>query len=52
VKQIGLVLCFKPHVTKEDVAKVVEALEKRNAIEGYEVGEYNPNIGTPVFYVP
>lgn len=49
-KQVGAVLTFPRHMSKEDVRKLLQKIQKE--IETVQIGEYNPEWGSPVFYVP
>ncbi len=49
-KQTGAVITFKPGISKEEAQKIIRAIQSR--LETVNVQEYNPEYGSPVFYVP
>lgn len=48
-KQTGAVITFKPGISKEEAQKIIRAIQSR--LETVNVQEYNPEYGSPVFYV-
>lgn len=50
--QTGAVVTFQPGVTKEQAIKLLQQFAERLKLEGMNVQEYNPEWGSPVFYVP
>jgi len=51
-RQVGAVIHFLPGVTRVAALQAIRALEEQNLIEWKTVQEYNPDYGSPVFYVP
>ena len=51
-RQTGAVLIFKPGVTKDEAQRMLRTCETLLQLQGMDVQEFNPQHGSPVFYVP
>jgi hypothetical protein len=46
---VGAVLVFQPHVTEQDAKELLAALADH--IKSVETHEFNPEFGSPVFFI-
>jgi hypothetical protein len=54
-KRLGAVVIFKPHVTREQAVLLLTRLENVLDLERMArpiIQEFDPDIGSPVWYVP
>lgn len=49
---VGAVIVFKPHVDAAQAQKVLDALIMAGYIHRTEAKTYDPNWGSPVWYIP
>ena len=50
--QAGTLIIFKEGVDVERIKKWIKQLEKKNVIKFSYTKEFNPNYGSPVWYIP
>lgn len=50
--QVGAVLVFETGIDKESAEALLRPLVDRGALATFVVNDFNPNHGSPVFYVP
>jgi len=52
ITEVAALIYFDKHVTKERVEKWVAKLKEQGHATSAVVGEYDTNIGAPVWYIP
>jgi len=52
--QVGAIITFPEGMTKDQVERLLHNALDHNRVNGYRVhvAEFNPNYGSPVWYIP